>query len=280
MFWRKNKGPRPAAWPLSLPGSPARERVEDIKHRVEEISARSQYGWGHTIDFGPFKQEGLLGEKYLDIVGRWDQLGWLPASLKGIRAADIGCFTGGISLILAHRGAAEVLAVDEVPEHVEQCACVAEAFEASAVCAMKASLFELPDSVAPGSLDLIVLAGVLYHLSDMLVGLYLLRKLLKVGGTLLIESYATGDEEHSYANFGRFVMGVWWQPSVLCLKDMCQFMGFSEVEVEMYLPDRCLARARKTGDDEIPFRRGLNYGFEDLRDAVPRTMDVEKMAPK
>ena len=280
MRWSRSEKPRPAAWPLSLPGSPAPERVEEIKRRTEEIAARSQYGWGHTIDFGPFKQEGLLGEKYLDIVGRWDQLGWLPGSLKGIRAADIGCFTGGISLILAHRGAEDVLAVDEVPEHVEQCAYVAEVFEASTVRATKASLFELPELVAPGSLDLIVLAGVLYHLSDMLVGLYLLRKLLKVGGSLLMESYAVEDEEHSYANFGRFAMGVWWQPSILCLKDMCRFMGFSNVEVEMYLPDRCLARARKSSDEEIPFRRGLNYRFEDIHDAVSRTMDVETMAPK
>ncbi len=280
MCWRKSRKPRPAAWPLSLPASVAPERVEEIKRQVEEISARSQYGWGHTIDFGPFKQEGLLGEKYLDIVGHWDRLGWLPRSLKGVRAADIGCFTGGISLILAHRGAEQVLAVDEVPEHLEQCAYLSEVFEASSIRATKASLFELPELVSPGSLDLIVLAGVLYHLSDMLVGLHLLRKLLKVGGSLLIESYATDDDEHSYANFGRFVMGVWWQPSILCLKDMCRFMGFSNVEVEMYLPDRCLARAEKTSDEEIPFRRGLNYRFEDVHDAVPRTMDVETMAPK
>ena len=52
-----------------------------------------------------------------------------------------------------------------------------------------------------------VVAGVLYHLSDMLVGLHALRRLLKPNGTLLVETAAIDDPQRSYADFARFVGG-------------------------------------------------------------------------
>lgn len=279
-MWRKRKEgpPPPAKWPLSLPRDLASERVEEIKRRVDELAARAQYGWGHTINFGPFTKEGVMKDNYLHIVGHLDAWRWWPSRLGGLRVADIGCLTGAITAIMAHRGA-EVLAVDEIPEHTAQCAYLAEVFGLSNVQILTASLYRLPE-LGVGKFDLILLSGVLYHLSDMLVGLYLMRELLKVGGTLLIESAAVEDDLHSYANFGRFARGMWWEPSTLCLKDMCEFMGLAEVEVRQFLPDRALARAKKKDDAPILFRRGLNYHFTDLRDSVPRRMDTDEMARK
>jgi SAM-dependent methyltransferase len=279
MLWHRDQ-PKPAVWPFSLPDSLTQERVEEIRRRVDELAGEAQYGWGHTINFGPFVKEGVLKDNFLRVVGMLDEWRWLPAELNGRRVADIGSLTGGISLLLAHRGAEEVVAVDEIAEHIAQCAYLCEVFEVGNVRTVLASLYRLPDSVPRGSFDLVVLSGVLYHLSDMLVGLLIMRDLLKVGGTLLIESAAVADDERSYANFGRFAMGIWWQPSTLCIRDMCEFMGLNAVEVNMYLPDRCLARARKLSDAPIPFRRGLNYPFEDLQDLRPRSMDGGLMAPR
>jgi SAM-dependent methyltransferase len=280
MLWRrKSEVPRPAEWPLSLPRSLNEEQVETVRRRVEELAQRAQYGWGHTIDFGPFVKEGVMKDNFLHIVGHWDAWEWWPRSMKGLRVADIGCLTGGISMIVGHRGADEVVAVDEIPEHVDQCAYLAEVFGMRNVRTLAASLYDLA-KMDVGKFDLVILSGVLYHLSDMLLGLYIMRELLKVGGTLLLESAAVDDEEHSFANFGRFAMGMWWQPSTLCVKDMCEFMGLSEVEVRMYWPDRCFARASKPSEEPIRFRRGINYPFADLRDAEQRTMDLGGLAPK
>jgi SAM-dependent methyltransferase len=280
MLRKQTKTPKRAAWPFSLPKSATPEQVEAVRRRVDELAARAQYGWGHTIDFGPFTKEGVVKDSFLDIIGMWDEWRWWPLSLKGLRVADVGCLTGGMSLIMGHRGADEVLAIDEIPEHIAQTEYLRDLFGAGNVKTLTASLYQLPAMIQPASLDLIVLSGVLYHLSDMLVGLLIMRQLLKVGGTLLIESTAVDDDEHSYANFGRFALGIWWQPSTLCIKDMCEFMGLSEVEVRMYSPTRCVARAHKTSDEPVPFRRGLSYHFDDLRDARPRTMDAGAMAPR
>jgi SAM-dependent methyltransferase len=268
----------PATLGLRLGSEVSPRRVQDIRLEVERLSAAAQYGWGHTIDFGPFRKEGLLKDSYLAIAGGFDALGWWPARLDGMHVADIGCFTGGLALLMAERGAQVVYAVDEIPGHVQQCELVADAFGARAVRPVCKSLFDLAGTIPARSLDVIVLSGVLYHLSDMLVGLHLLRELLKPEGVLLIESNGVDDFDHSYANFGRFYGGMWWQPTGLCIQDMCDFMGFRDCAVRFYQEDRCLARAISTSD-ELRYRRGLNARFASLQDASVRSLDQGIMAP-
>jgi SAM-dependent methyltransferase len=267
-----------APWSLALPLETSAEALSHIADEVDRLGATAQYGWGHTIDFGPFRKEGLLGESYLRIAGALDLWAWWPARLDGLHVADVGCFTGGLSLLMAHRGAAIVYAVDEIPEHLAQCNFLAQTFAKKSIQPILRSAYHLREDIQPGSLDLILLSGVLYHMSDMLVGLYAMRELLKPGGLLLIQSNGIDDFQHSYANFGRFIAGRWWQPTGLCVKDMCELMGYDSCEVRFYTPDKCLARASRVEVD-IPFKRGLNWPFEHLRDSRPRSLDASRMAP-
>lgn len=268
----------PAAWTLSLPTTTSAEEVGQIQADVDRLASAAQYGWGHTIDFGPFRKEGILKDDFLRIAGGFDEWRWWPARLDGMRVADVGCFTGGLSLLIAQRGADVVYAIDEIPEHLAQCAYLSRLFGATAVRPLLQSAFRLRENIPAGSLDLVVLSGVLYHLSDMLVGLYAMRELLKPDGVLLIQSSGVDDFAHSYANFGRFCAGRWWQPTGLCLQDMCEFMGFQKPEVRFYDPNDCLARALPGGAD-IPFKRGINWTFSDIHDKRPRSLDAGLMAP-
>ncbi|CAN5510776.1 hypothetical protein BH20ACT2_BH20ACT2_07870 [soil metagenome] len=268
-----------AAWPLALPAGTPDAEVDRLRGRAEQLAADAQYGWGHTIRFGPFDMPGLLGEKYLRIAGVLDEWAWWPSSLTGLQVADVGCFTGGLSVLMAARGAAHVEAVDEVPEHLAQCDLVAGAFDLGEVVhTHQASLYELADLGAE-RFDLIMFAGVLYHVSDMLVGLIELQRLLKPGGVLLLESNAVESFEHSYANFGRYYGGMWWQPTALCIADLCEHAGFERAEVAFYQPGRALARVVKPAGATVPFKRGLNLTFEDLRDGEARSLDPSVMAP-
>jgi SAM-dependent methyltransferase len=267
-----------APWLLALPPQTSPEVIRSIAEEADRLGEAAQYGWGHTIDFGPFRKQGLLGESYLRIAGALDLWGWWPARLDGLHVADVGCFTGGLSILMAHRGAAVVHAVDEIPEHLAQCRFLAQTFAQSSIQPILRSAYHLRDSIQPGSLDLILLSGVLYHMSDMLVGLYAMRELLKPGGLLLIQSNGIDDFQHSYANFGRFIAGRWWQPTGLCVRDMCEFMGYGSCEVRFYTPGNCLARAVRV-EENIPFKRGLNWPFENLRDSRPRSLDAAGMAP-
>lgn len=281
-FWEKNRRsthtPVVEKWPYKL-ADDVLAKLSLIRDRVDMLEAAAQYGWGHTIDFGPFKKVGILGEEYLKIVGLLYQWNWWPHSLDAWSVADVGCFTGGLTLSMAARQPRVAYAVDEIPEHLHQCEFLCEVFDVPNVKCIQASLYRLPDHIDEGTLDLVLLSGVLYHLSDMLVGLFILRKLLKPGGILIIESNAVDDEKQSYANFGRFYAGMWWQPSSLCIKDMCEFMGFARPDVRFYKENRCIARTVRTEDSGIPFKRGLNWQFDSIRDARPRPLDSNIMAP-
>ena len=250
--------------------------VSPTQIKAQEIAARSPYGWGHTIEFPDFTMPGILGTAYQTIIENLTTLGWLPENLSGKRVADIGCFSGGMTKILAERGAVDVLAVDEIPGHANQCQLVVDVFDLFQVQILCASLYQLPQFDLQQQ-DLITCSGVLYHLSDMLVGLKVMRDLLKPDGLLLLESNAIDDMERSYANFGRFYAGMWWQPTSLCISDMCKAMGFAEPEIRFYEPGRCLVRTTASG--EMPFKRGLNYSFSDIRDEQPRPMDAKIMRP-
>src|SRR5260370_39370883 len=110
----------PASWPFSLPAAITRVEIDQIAADVDRLAAAAQYGWGHTIDFGPFQKEGLLRDHYLKIAGAFDEWAWWPARLEGMRVADVGCFTGGLSVLIAHRGAEAVSAVYAISVHLAQ----------------------------------------------------------------------------------------------------------------------------------------------------------------
>lgn len=268
-----------ASWPLSLPEDTSPERVAELRASAEALAERAQYGWGHTVPFGPFTMPGLLGEKHLRIAGLLDDLGWWPRDLTGMRVADVGCFTGALTALMAQRGAEEVAAIDELPDHLAQCQLIADAFGLKSITTHERSLYELRDELPDASFDVILCAGVLYHLSDMLVGLIDLQRLLEPGGVLLLETNAVENFEHSYANYGRYVGGMWWQPTAACIQDMCEHAGFERPDVRFYQPGRALARVVKPADARVPFTRGLNLPIEDRRDPVERTLDPGQMAP-
>ena len=268
-----------ARWPFKLPDYLSEVEIRQIQRKAQRLAQKAPFGWGHTIDFGPFSLEGLLKDSYLQIAGFLDDWVWWPASMEQMVVADVGCFTGGLSLLMASRGANKVYAIDEIPENLAQCSFTARVFEAEAVECMECSVYALGERIPPASLDLILLSGVIYHLSDMLVGLVAMQTLLKPEGILLIESNAVECFQHSYANFGRFFMGMWWQPTALCIQDMCEFAGLSRPEVRFYTPVRCLARAIKPKNSRLLFKRGMNWPFSDLQDEVPRTLDPSVMAP-
>jgi 2-polyprenyl-3-methyl-5-hydroxy-6-metoxy-1,4-benzoquinol methylase len=49
--------------------------------------------------------------------------------MSGLRVADVGCFSGGLSLYMARRNAETVYAVDELEAHLAQCAYLSDALE-------------------------------------------------------------------------------------------------------------------------------------------------------
>jgi hypothetical protein len=69
---------------LTLPPDTSRKDLDQIVAQIDRLAAAAQYGWGHTIDFGPFRKEGLLGEAYRRIAGALDLWGWWPEQIADL----------------------------------------------------------------------------------------------------------------------------------------------------------------------------------------------------
>ncbi len=160
-----------------------------VDPNVQERSA-VDFHWGHHHDFGDFVVQGRMGKHHMSMLAVFiDELKALPLSLQGMRVLDIGCWTGGTSLLLAAMGAT-VVAVEEVKKYAECVTYLKHAFNAERVSVESKSLYDCTSAEFQDSFDIVLCAGVLHHLSDPKLALRILFNCLKDGGTCLLETVA------------------------------------------------------------------------------------------
>jgi 2-polyprenyl-3-methyl-5-hydroxy-6-metoxy-1,4-benzoquinol methylase len=89
-------------------------KMEGFSDAEKQRDLTVKFSWGHNHDFGDFFLKGRLTDRHVRLLATFmDKLNALPKSLEGKRVLDIGCWTGGTSLILCAMGA-EVVAIEEV----------------------------------------------------------------------------------------------------------------------------------------------------------------------
>jgi SAM-dependent methyltransferase len=112
-------------------------------------------------------------------------------SLRGKRVLDIGCRDGLYSFECETLGAAEVIGIDNdvSPAAVE----FLIPFFKSKVKMHELNLLDLRPQTF-GTFDVVILAGVLYHLRYPFYGLKIIRDVLKDGGVLVLETAIFQDE--------------------------------------------------------------------------------------
>lgn len=119
-----------------------------------------------------------------------DALGF-PASMRGLRALDIGCSDGYFSFEMERRGA-QVVAIDFVPETHTGFATVRRILGSDVEYRMD-NVYNLSPE-AYGTFDVVLFMGVLYHLRKPLAALDSIRSVMKPGaslfvGTMMIDEY-------------------------------------------------------------------------------------------
>lgn len=202
-----------------------------------------KFHWGHNHDFGAFRLAGRMRDRHLFLMN--DFLSYFslsPEEFSGRRVLDVGCWTGGTSLLLLGMGA-EVTAIEEVAKYAEAAQFLIDSFGLEHQGrVLKASVYELPKLDLHERFDMVYVPGVVYHLSDPVLALRHLCNALRLGGLVLVES-AGLDSEQSVCRFeGSRIHHVgaqaklsrggwnWFLPSQGALEAMMVEAGFDDVE--------------------------------------------------
>lgn len=217
--------------------------------------------WGHNHDFGHgVTRDGAMTTRHLEITSRAIRLGYLPADLSGKRVLNIGCWTGGDSLVLAGLGAYVV----SLEEHKIAAAAGARLMELLGAPGefQSRSIFD-DDEGLRQSFDYVYCSGVIYHVTDPMLLLRICFCYLKPGGGCFIETKSTvesGDDALcSYS--GILERGWnWYGPNQKALGRWFVDSGYDMETVKVHRRgnDRLLAYGAKGSALRLPENAGFS----------------------
>lgn len=185
--------------------------------------------WVHSIDLGNGQMSpGLWGSNPEILTAEID--------FSGKQVLDIGCWDGLYSFHAEEKGAADVYATDLLSAR-----CYAEfpTFHLAhrlrgsrARYYSNMSVYDLP-MLGKSDFDVVLFAGVYYHLRDPLRAFDTIRSLMKRRGVMLVEGAVTR-AEGCHANFyhdAPFCGDTtnWWVPTIECLEQWIKSAGFRVV---------------------------------------------------
>jgi 2-polyprenyl-3-methyl-5-hydroxy-6-metoxy-1,4-benzoquinol methylase len=233
-----------------------------------DLSVR--FHWGHDHDFGTFRLDGLMGDRHLTLLARFiDRFHALPQVLDGIRVLDIGCWTGGSSLLLAAMGA-RVVAIEEVRKYVDCLTMLVDAFGLSDAIEPRAmSLYDCTEPALQDAFDIVLFAGVLYHVTDPVLALRITFDVLRDDGVCLVETATMSSKRRVLGYHGPRAVGRgrvqdfsrqgwnWLVPSISALTQMLQDVGYRDIRAEAAAGSRAFAVARRARHVDM-LRAGLS----------------------
>ena len=240
--------------------------MEGYKDESRQRDLSVRFMWGHDHDFGSFKVKGLMGNRHVEILAALIDAGHLQADLIGKKVLDVGCWTGGMSLLLVGMGA-EVVAIEEVRKYARAVRFLASSFGiADQLTVRSTSLYECNDLEFLDTFDYVIMAGVLYHVTDPVLALRMMFNCLSDVGTILIETqFHDADDRllryagprQAFGKKGKRIGWNWFTPTLQTLTRMLEDVGFVDVANRRLKDDRALVVAKRVGFVDM-LRAGLS----------------------
>ncbi len=219
---------------------------DDLRQRINALP------WHHQIDFG----NGILSPGNTPIATLRAQADvYFRDIIAGKTLLDVGAWDGFNSFEAKRRGAARVLAADHFAWS-DECWGKRASFELARQCLapeVEVMDIDLPDMTpeAVGTFDIVLFAGVFYHLRNPFLALENIAKLAKEW--LIVEThmdaldvsrpamifYPTTELANDHTN--------WWGPNRPCVESMLKDVGFAHVEftVHPHHANRGIFRGRR-----------------------------------
>jgi len=267
-----------------------RQLVLDDKllEKLDKATAReiaSRLHWFHAIDFKDFQSSGRFPAGQPQNITLYPVFDLIKdIDVAGMDCLDIGCWDGLVSFGLKIAGAASVASMDSVRQNTFLLA---------------RHLLDLDIEYFPGyqirdmamlfgdrKFDLIVCAGVLYHMLHPLTAFTACRRLIKNGGLFIIETASTQSHDDAVLVLNSET-GVpleepftYWVPTLKAVIGMAKLAGFDILGVrQLKAPHRTAVLGRAVLPQEVNNRTPLlnrihELGFCDF-DFNLKTLNLE-----
>jgi len=211
--------------------------MEGFRDPAKQRDLSIRFQWGHDHDFGNFSLKGRMRDRHLRLLATFmDRFGALPRSLTGLKILDIGCWTGGTSLLLCAMGA-QVVAIEEVKKYVDCLNYMKHAFNIENLEPRNLSIYECTTPEFQETFDIVLFAGVLYHVTDPILALRITFDSMKDGGVLLLETAIAESKKPILYYLGPSQEGPfgggwnWFFPSTSSLSPMMMDVGYTDVKI-------------------------------------------------
>jgi SAM-dependent methyltransferase len=218
---------------------------EDEIEQQRDLSIK--FHWGHNHDFGDFKLDGQMEDRHISLLANFISL--FPVDFEDFKdkhVFDIGCWTGGTTLLLATL-AKKVYAIEEVKKYAEAVTFLLKSFDiCDRVSVTSKSIYDCNLEKFYDQFDIVHFPGVIYHLSDPLLALRILFNSLKLGGFILVESAGINRTEPFCKFDGSLVYSSgtreklnregwnWFIPSPSALYRMMREAGFDDIQTRWH----------------------------------------------
>jgi tRNA (mo5U34)-methyltransferase len=186
----------------------------------------------HPWRKGPFRFHDLTVDTEWRSDFKWDRLATAVTPLQGRVVLDVGCGNGYYAWRMLGAGAELVLGIDPTLLYVVQFQAINRYLRCSALSVLPLALEDLPGDLT--GFDTLFSMGVLYHRRSPLDHLLDLRRLLRPGGELVLETLVIeGKGRQVLVPPGRYagMRNVWLIPSVASLAAWLGRCDFKEVEI-------------------------------------------------
>lgn len=235
--------------------------------------AADRLSWFHSLEFGDCQTVGRFNPPFppnVTLFGVMDLLNGIDVT--GMRCLDVGPAHGLISFGLALRGAF-VTAINIGGAKPPQISLAEEIYGVDLDYISPLSLEQSPNRFAAASFDLIICAGVMYHLLNPADVFFRLRPLLKRNGLLLMETVFAHDQKDPVfflnTESGSFRQPTtYFLPSASALTGIAKLACFDVLATRVNSPIRFSLLGRAAMPEEVSDRTDFcqlchETGFED-----------------
>ena len=259
-----------------------------LEQKQQILDAALKEKWFHAIQLGESQTSGRFPEgtpQNRTLYGVMDLLSHV--SVDGMRCLDIGTVNGITAFNISSRGG-DVVATDIYPVKNKGFALAEEFLDLKVDYCPSVDFSNILEVLPKHSFDVVVCAGVLYHMLNPFDSILKCRALLKRGGILIFESAFLAGSTGAYLNFNPVTESIkevytYWMPTKGALLGMLRFTGFDVRAIRTILnPDRIAFLCVSSDFDAISHRSDMMKRLHDtgIQDPIfpdsPPEMPISK----